>query len=95
MALRNSGVRGFDRERALRLEGDLTIRDVTGRCRSTSSTWVGATISGEASGSILRRTAVDRDDFGASWNMVLETGLLVGKRVLVGVEIEAVLRAAS
>jgi polyisoprenoid-binding protein YceI len=50
---------------------------------------------GRQAGRFSARTAVDRDDFGASWNMVLETGLLVGKRVLVGVEIEAVLRAAS
>ena len=39
------------------------------------------------------RTEIDRDDFGANWNVVLETGgLLVGKRVLVEIEIEALLR---
>ena len=41
------------------------------------------------------RTEIDRDDFGANWNMVLETGgLLVGKRVQIELEIEAVLRTS-
>jgi uncharacterized protein (DUF736 family) len=39
------------------------------------------------------RLIMTADGFGANWNVVLETGsLLVGKRVLVEVEIEALLR---
>jgi polyisoprenoid-binding protein YceI len=38
------------------------------------------------------RTEIDRDDFGANWNVVLETGgLLVRKRVRVELKIEALL----
>ena len=39
-------------------------------------------------------TEIDRDDFGANWNVVLETGgILVGKKVEIELEIEAVRRS--
>jgi hypothetical protein len=39
------------------------------------------------------RTEINRDDYGANWNIVLETGgLLIGKHVQIELEIEAVLR---
>jgi polyisoprenoid-binding protein YceI len=40
------------------------------------------------------RTEIDRDDFGANWNVVLETGgILIGKKVEIELEIEAVRRS--
>jgi polyisoprenoid-binding protein YceI len=40
------------------------------------------------------RTEIDRDDFGANGNVVLETGgLLIGKKVQIELEIEAVRRS--
>jgi polyisoprenoid-binding protein YceI len=40
------------------------------------------------------RTEIDRDDFGANWNVVVETGgLLIGKKVQIELEIEAVRRS--
>jgi polyisoprenoid-binding protein YceI len=94
LTFRSSGTRGFDSKGALRLDGDLTIRDVT---RSVSLDveylgWSDDPWGGKRAG-FSARTEIDRDDFGANWNVVLETGgLLVGKRVLVEVEIEALLR---
>ncbi|MGH9243447.1 MAG: YceI family protein [Acidimicrobiales bacterium] len=94
LEFRSSGVRGFDGERALRLDGDLTIRDVT---RSVALDveylgWSDDPWGGKGAGFTVR-TEIDRDDFGANWNVVVETGgLLVGKRVLVEIEIEALLR---
>jgi polyisoprenoid-binding protein YceI len=94
LAFRSSGVHGFESTLALRLDGDLTIRDVT---RSVSLDveylgWSDDPWGGKRAG-LSARTEIDRDDFGANWNVVLETGgLLVGKRVLVEVEIEALLR---
>jgi polyisoprenoid-binding protein YceI len=94
LAFRSSGVRGFDGERALRLDGDLTIRDVT-RSVSLDVEYLGWSDDpwGGTRAGFSARTEIARDDFGASWNVVLETGgLLVGKRVLVELEIEALLR---
>ena len=40
------------------------------------------------------KTTIDRRDFGLVWNQALETGgVVVGDRVEIGVEIEAVRRA--
>jgi polyisoprenoid-binding protein YceI len=94
LAFRSSGTRGFDTNGALRLDGDLTIRDVT-RPVSLDVEYLGWSDDpwGGKRAGLSARTEIDRDDFGANWNVVLETGgLLVGKRVLVEVEIEALLR---
>jgi polyisoprenoid-binding protein YceI len=94
LAFRSSGVRGLDGEGTVRLAGDLTIRDVT-RPVSLDIEYLGWSDDpwGGKRAGFSARTEIDRDDFGASWNVVLETGgLLVGKRVLVEAEIEAVLR---
>ena len=95
LTFRSSAVRDFDGERRLRLDGDLTIRDVT-RSVSLDVEYLGR---GEDPWGGMRagfsaRTEIDRDDFGASGNIVLETGgLLIGKRVQIELEVEAVLRA--
>jgi polyisoprenoid-binding protein YceI len=94
LAFRSSGVGGFDGSGTMRLAGDLTIRDVT-RSVSLDVEYLGWSDDpwGGKRAAFSVRTEIDRDDFGANWNVVLETGgLLVGKRVLVEIEIEALLR---
>ena len=42
------------------------------------------------------RTAIDRKDFGLTWNQVLETGgVVVGDRIDIELEIQAVRQAAA
>lgn len=75
------------------VEGDLTIRDVTRRivldCRYlgwSDDPWGGKRAAFSA------RAELDRYDFGATWNVVLESGgLLVGRKVQIELEIEALL----
>ena len=80
-----------------RLEGDLTIRGVT-RGVVLDVEYLGQSDDpwGSRRAGFSARTEIDRDDFGASWNVMLESGgLLVGKKVKVELEIEAVQRAAD
>ena len=42
------------------------------------------------------KTAIDRKDFGLTWNQVLETGgLAVGERVNIEIELQAVRQAGT
>ena len=94
LTFRSSGVRDFDGRSVLQLVGDLTIRDVT-KPVTLDVEYLGWSVDpwGGKRAGFSARTAIDRDDFGAGWNAVLETGgLLVGKRVQIELEIEAVLR---
>ena len=78
-----------------RIEGELTLRDVT-RPVVLDVEYLGAADDpwGGTRAGFSARTEIDRDDFGANWNVVLETGgLLVGKRVQIEIEIEAVRRS--
>lgn len=81
----------------LRLRGDLSIRGVTrpvtlevehgGRARDP---WGGERIGFSAT------ATVDRRDFGLTWNMALEAGgVIVGEKVTITIEIEAVRKAAE
>ena len=76
--------------------GDLTIRDVTrevpldveygGRGKDP---W------GNERAGFSARAAIDRRDFGLQWNQVLDTGgLLVGDKVDIALDIQAVKAAA-
>jgi polyisoprenoid-binding protein YceI len=75
--------------------GNLTIRDVTRAVQlkveslgRTKDPWGGERAGFSAS------TSINRKDFGLSWNVALETGgVLVGEKIDIGIEIEAV-RAA-
>jgi polyisoprenoid-binding protein YceI len=80
-----------------RVVGALTIRDVTrevavdveygGRAKDP---WGGERIG------FVAKTALDRKDFGLGWNQVLEAGgVLVGDRVNIELEVEAVQAAAA
>jgi polyisoprenoid-binding protein YceI len=81
---------------AYRVVGELTIRDVTrevsldveygGRAKDP---WGNERIG------FLAKTALDRKDFGLGWNQLLEAGgVLVGDRVDIELEVQAVKAAA-
>jgi polyisoprenoid-binding protein YceI len=75
----------------LRVTGDLTIRGVTKEIVFDAEyVGVGKDAYGRTRVAFSARTEIDRDDFGVSWNMALETGgLLVGKRVQIELEVQA------
>jgi len=96
LAFRSWRVRKFDGNHALQLVGDLTIRDVTKPVWLDVEYlgWSDDPWGGKRAG-FSARTEINRDDFGANWNIVLESGgLMIGKRVQIELEIEAVLRAS-
>ncbi len=81
----------------LRLGGELALRGVTrdvvlevefaGR---TKDPW------GNERAGFTAKTSIDRKDFGLTWNQVLEAGgVLVGDRVDIEIEIEAVRQAVA
>ncbi len=77
-----------------RLEGDLTVRDVT-RTVTLDATFEGVATSpwGHQAAGFSARTELDREDFGLTWNQTLETGgVLVGKRINVEIEAELIRR---
>lgn len=72
--------------------GDLTIRDVT-RPVELATEFEGAIDDpfGLERIAFSARTEIDRTDFGLTWNQTLETGgLVVGKKVRIDLEVEAV-----
>lgn len=76
-----------------KLEGDLTIRDVTKRIvleatylGDGADPWGGRRVGFEAS------TIISRKEFGVNWNAILETGgFLVGDDVQIQIDVQAVL----
>lgn len=76
------------------MTGDLTIRDVT-RSVTFEVTYEGYARDpwGAHRAVASARTTLDREDFGITWNMALETGgILVSKEVELEINLEAVLR---
>ena len=81
---------------ALRMTGDLTIRDVTRPVvldaefvGLTDDPWGGKRVAFEAA------TEIDREDWDMTWNVALESGgVLVSKKVQVEVEVQAKFVAA-
>ena len=80
-----------------RVTGDLTIRDVTrevpldveygGQAKDPR---------GDERAGFVARASIDRKDFGLQWNQVLEAGgAIVGDRVDIEIDIEAVKTAAA
>ena len=74
------------------LTGDLTIRDVTKEVKLdvefqgfAKSPW------GTTNAGFTAHTSINREDFGLTWNVALETGgLLVGKEIEINIEAELV-----
>ena len=81
----------------LKVVGDLSIRDVT-RPVVLDVEYEGQVpnMHGGLRAAFSATTEIDRDAFGITWNMALETGgVLVGKRVKIELEIAAVQMAAE
>jgi polyisoprenoid-binding protein YceI len=75
------------------VDGDLTVRDVTRPVR-LAVTFEGALVDpwGNTRIAFAASAEIDREDFGLTWNQVLEGGgVLVGKKVMIEIEAEAVL----
>ncbi|MEJ3742309.1 YceI family protein [Actinomycetes bacterium KLBMP 9797] len=74
------------------LAGDLTIKDVTRPVElEVEFEGVGRSPFGTDIFGFTASTEIDREDFGLSWNVALETGgVLVGKKVKIEIEGEAV-----
>jgi len=84
-------------EGKLRVSGDLTIQGVT-RPVVLDTEYAGRVKDpwGNDRAGFSARTAIDRTDFGLRWNQALETGgLLVGNKVEIELEVEAVAAAAK
>jgi polyisoprenoid-binding protein YceI len=81
----------------LQLVGKLTIKDVTRDVTlDVENHGLARDPWGNERAAFTARTAVDRKDFGLTWNQVLETGgVVVGDRVEIEIEIEAVKQAAQ
>jgi polyisoprenoid-binding protein YceI len=88
------GMRGAER---LSVTGDLTIRGVTREVvldveysGQTKDPW------GNVRAAFTAKTSVDRKDFGLTWNQVLEAGgVMVGDRIDIEIEVEAVKQVAT
>ena len=78
-------------EDKLRVTGDLTIRGVTKEVvLDTEYVGMAKDAYGRTRVAFSARTEIDRDQFGVSWNMALETGgVLVGKKVQIELEVQA------
>ncbi len=84
-------------ERAYRLSGDLTIHGVT-RPVTLDVEFAGSARDpwGGVRAGFSARTTIDRKDFGLTYNQLLETGgVLVGEKVEIGIEVEAVKQVAA
>ena len=81
----------------LRLRGALTIKGVTRdavldveRLGAVKDPW------GNERAAFTAKTSIDRKDFGLTWNQALETGgFVVGDRIDIEIEIEAVKQVAA
>ncbi|HEY2743816.1 MAG TPA: YceI family protein [Polyangia bacterium] len=95
LTFKSTSVSGSGEE--LVLHGDLTIHGVTKAVQlkveslgTTKDPWGGERAGFSAS------TSVNRKDFGLHWNVALEAGgVLVGEKVEIGIEVEAILAAKT
>jgi polyisoprenoid-binding protein YceI len=74
------------------LDGELTIKDVTKPVELTVE-FDGAAVNGygKALFAFTATTEIDREDWGLTWNMALESGgVMVGKKVKIEIEGEAI-----
>lgn len=91
LTFRSTGLSDRD-DTSFTLAGDLTIKDVTRPVElrvdfeGLAKSPYGAEVVGFAA-----RTEIDREAFGLTWNVTLETGgVLVGRKVIIEIEAEAV-----
>jgi polyisoprenoid-binding protein YceI len=90
----STAVRSFD-DNEFVLVGDLTIRGVTRQVElAVELEGVGRSPYGFDVFGFSATTEIDREDFGISWNVALETGgVMVGKKVKIEIEGEAIRQA--
>lgn len=77
--------------------GNLTVRDIT-REVVLEVEYNGRAVDpwGNQRTAFTAKTSLDRGDFGLKWNQVLETGgILVGERIDIGIDIQAVQAASA
>jgi polyisoprenoid-binding protein YceI len=82
----------------LRVTGDLTIKDVTKPVvlDVEYGGYVARDLMGRSRIAFTAKTEIDREEFGITWNQTLETGgVLVGKKVGIELEVQAVRPAAE
>jgi polyisoprenoid-binding protein YceI len=95
MTFKSKGV-AKQSDEALRVTGDLTIRGVTREvvldveyAGRTKDPW------GHERAGFTATTTIDRKDFGLTWNQALEAGgVVVGDRVSIEIDVEAVKQSA-
>jgi len=81
--------------RAWKLTGDLTVKDVT-RPVALDLEFVGIVDDpwGNAKAAFAATTEINREDWGLTWNVALETGgVLVSKKITIEIEAQATLAA--
>jgi polyisoprenoid-binding protein YceI len=92
----SSHVEKLSNER-LRIAGNLTIHGVT-REVVLDAEYAGQTKDpwGNQRAGFAAKTSIDRKDFGLTWNQLLEAGgVMVGERIDIEIEVEAVKQTAS
>ena len=96
MTFRSTSVEPKGTDRAL-IHGDLTIKDVT-RPVTLDAEIVGSAngFDGKRNVAFEARTKIDREQWGLTWNMGLETGgVLVGKQITIELDVRAVEQAPA
>jgi polyisoprenoid-binding protein YceI len=94
MEFRGTGLKSWDGSEFV-LDGELTIKDVT-RPVVLNVEFEGATVNpyGQDVFGFSATTEIDREDWGLTWNMVLEKGGVgVSKKIKIEIEIEAIRQA--
>jgi polyisoprenoid-binding protein YceI len=94
LTYRSTGIVGH-RGSSYKLAGELTIREVTRPVTlEVELEGVVGDPWGNSRAVFTAAAEIDREEFGITWNQALETGgVLVGKRVKIEIEAEAVLQA--
>ncbi|MGN9908077.1 YceI family protein [Phytohabitans sp. LJ34] len=91
LEFRSTGVKSHSGNEFV-LSGDLTIKDVTRSVDlKVEFEGVGRSPFGQDIFGFTASTEIDREDFGLTWNVALETGgVLVGKKIKIELEGEAI-----
>ncbi|MFU8875323.1 YceI family protein [Micromonospora sp. SL4-19] len=94
LEFRSTGVKSRDGDEFV-LSGELTIRGVTRPVDlEVEFEGVGRSPFGQDIFGFSASTEIDREDFGLTWNVALETGgVLVGKKIKIEIEGEAIRQA--